>query len=288
MKIKLFTIIVFAYLLPFSNEAQNADQAYDAPDQVVWHASSSTWFVSNLGGGISLEKDGNGWISRTDEKGNVIAPFWIGKKEGMHAPSGMTVTDEYLYVVDRDGVYIIDIAKQKVSTFIPISDGLFLNDIARASNGDLYVSDFFGNKIYKISADTKKPEIWIESDRLEAPDGLYMEDDSLIVASWGVLSKPGSFDTSKLGDLLSVDLKTKKISVLIKEVGNLEGIAKAGKHYYITDWASGKLLKVNVKKGEVVEFISGLKNPTDPNFSKELNTLAFPQHGTNQVLFVKF
>jgi sugar lactone lactonase YvrE len=288
MKIKLFAIIVIAHLLPFSNEAQKVDQAYDAPDQVVWHAASNTWFVSNLGGGISLEKDGNGWISRTDAKGNVIAPFWIGKKEGMHAPSGMTITDEHLYVVDRDGVYIIDIAKQKVSTFIPINDGSFLNDIARASNGDLYVSDFFGNKIYKIAADTKKPEIWIESERLEAPDGLYMEDDSLIVASWGVLSKPNSFDTSKLGDLLSVDLKTKKISVLVKEVGNLEGIAKAGKHYYITDWASGKLLKVNAKKGEVIEFISGLKNPTDPNFSKELNTLAFPQHGTNQVLFIKF
>ncbi len=288
MKIKLFAIIVIAHLLPFSNQAQKVDQAYDAPDQVVWHAASNTWFVSNLGGGISLEKDGYGWISRTDAKGNVIAPFWIGKKEGMHAPSGMTITDEYLYVVDRDGVYIIDIVKQEVSSFIPIKDGLFLNDIARASNGDLYVSDFFGNKIYKIAADTNKPEIWIESDRLEAPDGLYMEDDSLIVASWGILSKPNSFDTSKLGDLLSIDLKTKKISVLVKEVGNLEGIAKAGKHYYITDWASGKLLKVNAKKGEVIEFISGLKNPTDPNFSKELNTLAFPQHGTNQVLFVKF
>ena len=69
----------------------------------------------------------------------------------MHAPSGMTITDEHLYVVDRDGVYIIDIAKQKVSTFIPINDGSFLNDIARASNGDLYVSDFFGFEDFRFS-----------------------------------------------------------------------------------------------------------------------------------------
>ncbi len=151
----------------------------------------------------------------------------------------------------------------------------------------MYVSDFFGNKIYKIPADTKKLEIWIKSDRLEATDGLYMENNALIVASWGVLTKPGSFDTSKLGDILSVDLKTKKITALVKEVGNLEGITKAGKYYYITDWASGKLLKVNPKKGIVIDFITGLKHPTNPNFAPELNILAFPQHGTNQVLFVK-
>ena len=288
MKIKIAALALFAGLNTVNIQAQNNEGAYDAPDQVVWHAPSKTWFVSNLGGGISLEKDGNGWVTRTDKEGNIISPFWIGKKEGMHAPSGMTITNENLYVVDRDGVYIINIIKQKVSKFIPIPDGLFLNDIARASNGDLYISDFFGNRIYKIPANTLKPEVWIESERLEAPDGLYMEDGSLIVASWGVLSKPGSFDTSKLGDLLSIDLKTKKITVLVKKLGNLEGIAKAAEHYYITDWASGKLLKVNPKKGEVIEFISGLKNPTDPNFSKELNTLAFPQHGTNQVLFVKF
>lgn len=288
MNMKNLTIVALIVLNQFYIQAQNKEEAYDAPDQVVWHAPSKTWFVSNLGGGISLEKDNYGWITRTDAKGNIIDPFWIGKKEGMHAPSGMTITDEFLYVVDRDGVYEIDVKNQNIATFFPIPTGEFLNDIARSSNGDLYISDFFGNKIYKISYATKKTEVWLETERLEAPDGLYMDKDKLIVASWGVLSNPGTFDTSKFGDLLSVDLTTKKITTLVKEVGNLEGIAKVGKHYYITDWAAGKLLKVNAKKGRVVDFISGLKNPTDPNFSSEINVLAFPQHGTNQVLFVDF
>ncbi len=283
----LLTLITLAFIVTLSgNGAQPNDNTYDAPDQVIWHAPSKTWFVSNLGGGVSLAKDSYGWISRTDEKGNVISPFWIGKKEGMHAPSGMAITDEFLYVVDRDGVYEIDIVHQKISAFYSIPDGKFLNDIARASNGDLYVSDFFGNKIYIIPVETKKPEVWLESNRLEAPDGLYMEQNSLIVASWGVLSEPGTFNTSKLGDLLQIDLKTKKISPLIKQVGNLEGIAKAGRNYYITDWASGKLLKVNPVEKTVVDFISGLRNPTDPYYSKELQILAVPQHGTNQVLFI--
>jgi len=287
MKIRIIASTVLIFLIVFHLNAQNNKEAYDAPDQAVWHAPSRTWFVSNLGGGISLERDNYGWVARTDEKGIILEPFWMGKEEGFHAPSGMTITDDYLYVCDRDGVYEIDIDKEKIVTFYTLPGGEFINDIARASNGDLYISDFFGNRIYKISFKTKEVEIWLETDKLQAPDGLYMDKNKLIVACWGVLSTPGTFETSKYGDLLSIDLKTKAIKMLVREVGNLEGITKAGKYYYITDWAAGKLLRVNPKKKKVIDFISGLKNPTDPDFSSELNVLAFPQHGTNQVLFVK-
>ena len=163
--------------------------------------------------------------------------------------------------------------------------GEFINDIAIASKGDLYIFDFFGDKIFKLPADTRKAEV-LETDALQAPDGLYMDNDKLIVALWGVISNPGTFETSKPGDLSSINLKTKKITTLVKNVGNLEGITKAGKYYYITDWSAGKLLKVDPKKKTVVDFISGLSNPTDPNFAPELNVIAFPHHGTNQVLFI--
>ncbi len=270
-----------------NSAVKNVTPVYDAPDQAIWHRKTRSWFVSNLGGGISLKKDNYGWITQTDEKGNVLHEFWIGKTEGMHAPSGMITTDDYLYVCDRDGVYEISIAKRKINKFFRITDAAFINDIAIAANGDLFVSDFFGNKIYKLPQTTRIPEIWLKTDQLKSPDGLYIEDNKLIVACWGKLSNPETFETSEPGDLLSIDLKSKKIETLIQKMGNLEGIAKAGRYYYITDWAIGKVLKVDVKQKIVTDFICGLKNPTDLNYSAELNVLAIPQHGTNQVLFVK-
>ena len=264
----------------------NLKSIYDAPDQAIWHAKTRTWFVSNLGGGISLKKDNYGWITQTDQKGNVIHECWIGKMDGMHAPSGMTITEDYLYVCDREGVFEINIADRKVNNFFSITGAAFINDITIADNGDLFVSDFFGNKIYKLPKATRIPEIWLETDQLKTPDGLYIDKNNLIVASWGKLSNPETFETSELGDLLSIDLKTKKIEILISKIGNLEGITKAGKYYYLTDWFAGKILKVDAKQKIVIDFISGLQNPTDLNYSAELNVLAFPQHGTNQVLFV--
>jgi sugar phosphate isomerase/epimerase len=283
----IIVIITLALCYGTIVNAQDVYPSYDAPDQVIWHRKTRTWFVSNLGGGISLKKDHNGWITQTDEKGKVLHEFWIGKTEGMHAPSGMTITDDYLYVCDREGVYEIDIAKRKVNKYFAIAGASFINDIAMAANGDLFVSDFFSNKIYKIPQTTRISEVWLETDQLKSPDGLYIDDNHLIVASWGKLINKETFATSELGDLLSIDLKTKKIETLIKQIGNLEGITKVGKHYFITDWAAGKVLMVDAAQKIVTDFIVGLKNPTDPDYSPELNVLAFPQHGTNQVLFIK-
>jgi sugar lactone lactonase YvrE len=262
-------------------------QPFDAPDQCVWHAPSRTWFVSNLGGGISLAKDGYGWITRLDETGKVIEPFWIGLVERMHAPSGMVATDRQLYVCDREGVHQIDIAARKVTKFYPIPQGKFINDIAIAENGDLYVSDFFANRIYRLPQESRVAEVWLETDRLEAPDGLYMDGGKLIVGSWGVLTGPETFNTSKDGDLLRIDLQTKKIEVISKEAGNLEGITKAGEFYYVTDWAAGKLLQIHSETGKITDVLTGLRNPTDPGYAPELGVLAFPQHSGDQVLMMK-
>ena len=59
---------------------------------------------------------------------------------------------------DRDGVHQIDIAQRKISAFYPIPDGEFINDIALAENGDLYVSDFFANRIYRLPQKTRVVE----------------------------------------------------------------------------------------------------------------------------------
>ena len=149
------------------------------------------------------------------------------------------------------------------------------------------MSDFSAQRIYRIDPQSKDVEIFIESDDLDTPDGLYVDGNNLIVASWGPIVDPATFGTSRKGNVLSINLKTKKIKPYLKkgtEVGNLEGIAKVGDDFYITDWMSGQLLRV--RKNGFKAVMSGLKNPTDPNYAEELGVLAIPEHGTNRVLFI--
>ena len=284
MKKYLFLLIITLAGAGSISAQESTQLIYDAPDQAVWDASTRSWYVSNLGGGISLERDGNGWIVKLDETGAVVDPRWV---DGLDAPSGMIVVGDLLYVVDRDGLYEIQISTATIEHFYKVAEPQFLNDVAVGPDGILYVSDFSAQRIYSFDPKSKKVDLFIESEELDTPDGLYVDGDQLIVASWGPIVDPATFATSRKGSVLSVDLKTKKISSYLEkglEVGNLEGIAKAGDDYYITDWMSGSLLRVGKSGFDVV--LSGLRNPTDPNYAEEMGVLAIPQHGTNQVLFI--
>ena len=258
-------------------------EAFDAPDQAVWHAPSKTWFVSNLGGGISLARDGYGWIARLDADGKVLSPRWL---DGFDAPSGMIATPDTLYVCDRDGLAEVDIASASIRKMHLIQGGLFINDVALAANGDLFVSDFSANRIYRIPQGGT-PEIFLEDGRLDTPDGLLIIDNNLIVGTWGPIIEPASFKTSRPGTMLSIDLKTKEITPYNNSgsVGNMEGLTRANGAIYATDWMRGALIRETATGWEDV--LTGLKNPTDPGYAPELGIVAVPEHTGNRVLFLQ-
>ncbi len=80
--LKLFlTLLLLAFLGACTAEP---DPVLDAPENAYWHADSETWFVSSLGGGLSLKTDGYGWVSRFDALGKVIAAAvggWHGRAD---------------------------------------------------------------------------------------------------------------------------------------------------------------------------------------------------------------
>ncbi|WP_426330195.1 hypothetical protein [Pedobacter sp. R-06] len=276
-----FCLSIGMLLSTFAVSAQS-NKSFDAPDQILWHSRTKNWFVSNLGGGVSFERDKNGWISRLDAGGEIIERQWV---KGLDAPSGMVSTEHKLFVCDRDGVVQIDIATAKIEKMFPIH-GEFINDVAIAANGDLYVSDFHANRIYRLPVKDRKAEVFLELK--ESPDGVLVDGQNLIIATWGKVVNKTTFETSRKGTLLTVDLMSKKMVPLLKnnlEIGNLEGIVKAGEYFYVTDWMRGALLKVSVKHGIQV-VLTGLTNPTDPGYSRELDLVAFPEHTGNRVTFL--
>lgn len=280
---KVYLSLLTCLIITLTCKSQEKEEiVFDAPDQVLWHSKSKNWFVSNLGGGISLAKDGYGWITRLDQDGKVIKAQWL---KGLDAPSGMTSTEDKLFICDRTGILQVDIETGKIDQFFKIPNPEFINDIAISSAGDLFVSDFFANKIYKIPSGTRIPEVFMEFKN--SPDGVFMDKDRLMVVTWGNIINKSTFETSEKGTLFEVDINTKAVKPHFKDtraIGNLEGVTKsANGDYFITDWMVGKLLKVT-KKG-VKEVLSGLQHPTDPDYSKELNVIAFPEHTGNRVIF---
>jgi len=77
---------------------------------------------------------------------------------------------------------------------------------------------------------------------LMSPNGLFAEEDYLVVGSWGIPT--GGFATTTAGHLKAVTYADKKITSLGKNIplGNLDGVESDGAGgYYVTDWMAGIL-----------------------------------------------
>ena len=96
------------------------------------------------------------------------------------------------------------------------------------------------NRIYRLNEGDFS--VWLNSDQLENPNGLLIQGDKMIVASWGKMTD--GFSTTVPGHLKQVSLADKSITSLgnAKPVGNLDGITHDNAQgYFVTDWMQGGL-----------------------------------------------
>ena len=255
----------------------------DNPENALWDDTSKSWFISCLGGEkVTIEKDGYGWITRLDSMGNVISNRWI---EGLDAPTGMASYKNLLYVADRGVLVEIDILKGTIIRKINLPNSEFANDVAAAPNGDIYVSDTFTNSIYKLPKN-KNIEIFVKNDILECPNGLWIDRKNLIVATWGPMTNRATFETSRKGTLMRINLKTKEIEPIGKglPIANFDGVVKYGEFYYATDWTGGRLLKIS-EEGNVEEVISGFSQLADLGINIKKGIIMIPEMSKNRFIF---
>jgi len=211
-------------------------------------------YVSNINGKAGL-KNGKGFISKITTDGKMIKQKWV---DGLNSPAGMNLYKNKLYVADCDSLVVIDTDSGKVIKNYIAKEAKLLNDVTVDKKGNVYVSDTYGNAIYKLknSAFT----LWIKDKRLESPNGLIVLKDSLIVASWGVITD--GWKTKTPGHIKIISLKDRTIQSLgnSNPVGNLDGIELDKKgNYFVTDWMAGKLLYIqtNGKVSLIKDFNQG-------------------------------
>jgi sugar lactone lactonase YvrE len=254
---------------------------FEKPESVFWDARSRTWFVSNFAG-TENEKDGKGWISRLDADGKAVKERWV---EGLNSPHGIRIDGETLYVADVDELVVIEVSKARIKARIPAPGAKFLNDVAVGPAGEVYVSDTLESSVYRC---TRTCEVFVKSEKLENPNGLFVEGNRLIVAAWGVITDPNTFATTTPGRLLAVNLKTKEITPPGdgRPLGNLDGVEKDGADYLVTDFMASKLFRVS-RSGAVTLLREGFKNSADIGYDPVRKLVAVPETEGGSVQFLR-
>jgi hypothetical protein len=274
--------MIFALLLAISVSATAT--GFENPESACWDAASRSWYVSNVAG-EETAKDGNGWISRLDANGKVAKSDWV---TGLNAPHGIRTKGTKLYVADINELVVIDIPSARVKARVDAPGAAFLNDVAIGKAGEVYVSDTIRSAIYHCTE--SRCEVFLENAKLEGPNGLLVEGNRLIVASWGVITNSATFETKKPGRLIAVDLTSKEILPIGsgKPIGNLDGIERDGAGYLVTDFMAGKLFRVS-SSGTATLLKGGFKNSADFGYDPSRNLIALPEMsgGTVQMLKLK-
>jgi hypothetical protein len=118
------------------------DVGFAGPRAAIHDEQADVYLVSNVNG-QPTDADGNGFISRVAPDGTLLELRWIDGASGgmLDAPKGMALRGDKLYVADLNVLRSFDRKSGAPIGKIAIAAASYLDALAFAPDGTLYVSD---------------------------------------------------------------------------------------------------------------------------------------------------
>jgi len=273
--------------LPATAHTGGTVKGFENPESAPWDPATGAFFVSNIGPGPinPLGREPDGYISRLSSAGRVTEAKWV---TGLRSPKGIHRWGEDLLVADVGQLVVIDVDQQKIRRTIDLDaiGAKFPNDVTVDDRtGDAYVSDTGRDAIYRIPAGSSKPEVWLESEALENPNGLFLDGDKLMVAGYGRDPDGDGPAGRGPGRVLVVDLASKEVTALggMAPLGNLDGIEKLGADWIVTD-NTGHVWRV-APDGKATD-VAKIANAADLGLRPGDRVASVPTLSDNTVVFL--
>jgi len=239
------------------------------PESVAYDPASDAFYVSNYDGYNPSRGAGLQHISKLTSEGKMVVLQWVS---GLNNPTGLAVRNGRLYAIERAGLVEIDISSAKIIGRTALPGAGFLNDVAVADNGDVFISDSRKNCIYKVSGG--RAEEWLNNPAIAAPNGVHVFQEKLIVGANGD------------GCLKAVDLATKDVSVLANlGQGTIDGLESDREGNLLVSHNEGRLFRVSPDgRLETILDTTALRmNIADFTYAPGRNMLVFPTFTDSRV-----
>lgn len=249
--------------------------ALAGPEAVQYDPDQDVYFVSNFNG-EGTAADSNGFITRAQANGTIDSLKFITATENspLHAPRGMYITGDTLFVADVKGVHAFNKRTGKQIRFMDLTnfEPGFLNDVAVDLNGTVYVTDSVHGRVYRING----PETSIAVDTLEHPPNGIIFDESnnrLILAPW---------DGGQTFQFFTPDNSTLQTYTSTETGGNFDGIEPLNGSFLVSSQKDSSLYTINSnQKNEII--IKTAPQPADIAIDTRRNRAAVPYISLNRV-----
>lgn len=259
-----------------------------SPESVAWDPVGERWLVTNIADGE--EGAGAGFITSISAEGDdVVLRAYDATTPGLRldGPKGIAVRGDRAFVADLRRVVALDLAGDSAAWSRELPGSEFLDDVALAPSGGVYVSDTRGDAIWRVTADGAEARRVGAAGSLRGPNGLLVEvtrregegrPGRILVAGWeGVVLSlaPDSSVTLLAGS---------------PDFGQLDGLQPAPDGgLLVSDFGTGRLHHLHRRDEDVwqagVAWLTGLTQPAD--FLVRDSVLALPELGAGRVTFYR-
>jgi DNA-binding beta-propeller fold protein YncE len=279
---KFFALLASSFVFISFTQAQQVINGFEAPESILKNGDKI--FVSNIGGvqPNPAAKDGDGFISELSADGKIIQQKF--QKGTLNGPKGLAVINNILYVTDIDRVVGFDINSGQQVFELKIPEAAFLNDLCKAEDNMLAVSESMNNKVYLINTSNKS---YFFGGSVAGANGVTYDAKTkqLFVCGMGA-------QMSGAGKLYAKDINSKDTvftELQNTPTGTFDGLEMMDdNHLLVSDW-----INFNSDKGRLVVY--DLKNhtstaysieagPADIYFDKSSGKVYIPQLPKNRIL----
>jgi sugar lactone lactonase YvrE len=278
------TLLATSLLLSLATSvsAQSLTEAWRTPgfvmpESVSYDPGTKALYVGNINS-PDMSANGQGYISQVGLDGTVMKEKFA---TGLNAPKGTFVADGKLYVAGVEEVAVIDLATGEVTARWHAAGATFLNDLALADDGTLYVTETMQGAVYAFEDGVGTQ--WLADPALAGANGIVVSGDKLLVATLGDLS--GGFENLKPSNVKSVDIATKAITDFgsATPIGMLDGIELVDGGALVTDNGGGKLVLVG-SDGKLTEIGATGAGSADFEYVPADKLIAVPITPTGEVI----
>lgn len=250
-------LFIFLVLVVYSLPAQAFETGgFKDPYGVTVDPRTGDIYVSNMNGPGDVKSD-NGFISKLSADGNLIQLRFIDGIQGLvelHAPKGMAIIGNFLYVADIDAVRVFDIKTAKSLFTVNFGDYPVKHfyGMTIGSDGALYVTDGPANTVYRINVmQEHRVTVFAKDEVLGEPHAV----------AWFPLRQVFLVGGWKSGTILAFNKAGSRVSFPEITLNTLEGIAVDMKgHVYISSTSLASIFHMSIG-GAIYPFVNGVDSP---------------------------
>jgi hypothetical protein len=249
------------------------------PESILWDKTGDVYLISNINGDPAVADD-NGFITRVDpEDGTVIALEWISGAGDIElsAPKGMAIVADTLYVADLTVVRKFDRNTGAPLGDIPVDGAMFLNDLAAAPSGEVYVSDTLTNSIHVVDP-ADQVTLLLSDPGLKNPNGLFAVNDGVYANSYGDVR------------LYFIDRNMPQpLTVYMLPKGQLDGIARTPSgEWLVTSWEEPGVFVLDSQLTMHTLALPAIPSPADLDYDNKRDRALIPLLEQDRAEFHKY